>query len=82
MLELSALKSACTAYNIEVTEADTLDTLKSKVKAHTFEEGQLNVGNISKDKLQQIALCYELNFTETTTKAQLEAMILDAQTDT
>lgn len=79
MLELSALKTACTAYGIETAESDTLDTLTAKVKAHTFETGQLNVTNISKDKLQQIALCYELDFTATTTKAELETMILEAQ---
>ena len=79
MLELSALKSACEAYGIETEENDTFDLLKARVYAHTFEAGQLNVTNISKDKLQQIALCYELDFTATTTKAELETMILEAQ---
>ena len=71
MLELSALKSACEAYGIETEENDTLDILKGRVFAHTFETGQLNVKNITKDKLQQIALCYELEFDENTTKAEL-----------
>jgi len=37
------------------------------------------VQNITKDKLQQIALCYELDFNENTTKAELETKILAAQ---
>ena len=70
----------CGKFGIETTEEDTIETIKPKVAAHTFEQTELEASSVNKTDLQQIALCFGCTFTNDNTKDELIDMIIDAQT--
>ena len=70
----------CGKFSIETTDDDTVETIKTKVAAQTFEQTALEKSTVSKKDLQQIALCFDCQITQSNTKAELVEMIIDAQT--